>query len=917
MRFVLIFFLFIGISSLSFAQTSTIKGVLKKANSEDPLTGIEVGVQGTDLKTETGPLGYFQLSDIPIGEQVIYFSENDIILKTTTILLGEKEYDMGSLSTTKSREESEDIIPTITLNENEIDQAEDLSDSNISGLLTASRDIFVNTAAFNWGVARFRIRGYDSENTMTYLNGVPVNDMESGRVYWSIWGGLNDATRRQETNIGLGNIRYSIGGIGGAANIDTRASTFRKGLRVSYANSNRTYSSRVMATYATGMMNNGWAFAVSGSRRWANEGYVEGTFYDAYSYFLSIDRKLGENHTLNLTAFGAPNKRGKAIASIQRYYDLLDNNYYNPWWGYQNGEKRNSRVANAHQPWGILRHDWQISDAASVSTSVSYSTGRNGGTAVERFKGNDPDSDDYKNDPFLISNDSMSNVILDQIRANPALVQMDWDHFYEVNRNSQFTDEDARGLGLAPGEVTGLRAQYFVEDRRYDAEKANFNMVYENLLGENVNFNFGLYYNHFKGHNFKVMEDLLGGDFYVDLNRFQLGAGDAMQNDLQNPNRFIEEGDEFGYNYYANINKMGSWTQALITTKLVDFNVAIDLSQTKFWRTGVYQNGLFPDNSLGDSEKQSFFNYSVKGGMMYKVDGRNYIFANAQMTTRAPFFRNSYTSVRTRDDLVPNLTDTKILGGELGYKMNSPNLKIRANLYYTRFEDETKINFFVINDGAGSTGFGSYVISDIDKVHMGTELAIEYKLAPGLKAKAVAAIGQHYYNNRPTAYAFTDELEGTLFDPATVYLEKYKLDGSPQSAYTFSLDYRDPKFWFATLSFNYFNRNWISVTPERHRAVAVEAYTPDSPEWNAVLEQEEYASAYTVDLFAGKSFKVKGNMFIYLTLGVNNILNTQDFKTGGFEQLRFAGDEDLDRFPSKYFYAYGRNYFASVTFNLR
>lgn len=214
----------------------------------------------------------------------------------------------------KSTVTDEDRIPTVTLSGDD-DEAE-LAGQNVSGVLSASRDPFINAAAFNLSSGGFEIRGYDAE-ALVYLNGVFVNNFETGQVFFGAWGGLNDVTRSRESTTDLMPSPYAFGGLGGATSIDTRASEQRKQVRLSYLFSNRAYAGRAMATWSTGMMKNGWAVSLSGSKRWAEEGYVPGTFYNAYSYFGSVDKKLNDRHLLNLTILGTPSKRGGASPSVQ------------------------------------------------------------------------------------------------------------------------------------------------------------------------------------------------------------------------------------------------------------------------------------------------------------------------------------------------------------------------------------------------------------------------------------------------------------------------------------------------------------------------------------------------------------------------------------------------------------------------
>lgn len=283
---------------------------------------------------------------------------------------------------------------TFILSESDLDA--ELGGQDISGLLRASRDVFSSTAGFNFGIARFRIRGLDGDHTNVSINGVTMNDMETGRASWWQWGGLNDITRYQTARTGIHSSRINFGGIGGYSQIDARATATRKGTRVSYALTNRNYSNRLMFTHATGMQENGWAFTVSGSRRWAKEGYVEGTFYDAYAYYLSAERKLSDKLSIGAVIFGAPNARGLQGLAVQEAYDLTGSNYYNPYWGYQNGEKRNSRVSKAHRPTGIVSLYAKPNENTTWNTSIAYTFGRSGRSSLNWYDAKDPRPDYYR-----------------------------------------------------------------------------------------------------------------------------------------------------------------------------------------------------------------------------------------------------------------------------------------------------------------------------------------------------------------------------------------------------------------------------------------------------------------------------------------------------------------------------------------
>jgi hypothetical protein len=916
--FLLALFLFSGLHGQSFS----VKGRVVDAETKQHLEGVVVSLENSSIATLSGKDGSFSLDFVPNGPRSVKFEAENHRDYSTAVEVNGADINLGTIEMAilgaVALDTKEEFIPTVTLSEDDLAQGAD--NQNISGILSASRDVFVSAAAFTFGPARFRIRGYDSENTIVYFNGIPVNELENGRVNWSAWSGLNDVMRNRDNDIGLEAIPYGFGGVGGGSIIDTRASNQRKQLRLTYSLSNRTYTNRAMATWSSGPLQGGWAFSLSGSRRWGEEGYIEGTFYDAYSYFLSADKSLGDRHSLNLTAFGAPVKRGRSGASVQEMYDLAGSNYYNPYWGYQNGKKRNSRVANAHQPMFILRHDWSLGNDALLTTAVSYQFGRNGSTALDWFDAPDPRPDYYRYLPsyFRDENQQVADDRTQALMADVDARQIHWDDFFEANRNSQLTEKYAY---LLEGQnVQGQKwSQYIVEDRRYDSEEFNFNTNYQNIISDHFTVHFGLSYQQQTVKNFKVVEDLLGGDFTVNVDRFAVRDSianiDAQQNDLNNPGQILREGDIYGYNYNSNIRKADSWVQGVFTYRLLDFFLAANVSQTSFWRTGNYRTGRFPDNSFGDSEKQNFLNFGFKGGATYKLSGRHYLFANAAYLTRAPYFVNAYVSPRTRDQIIPDLQSEKITSAEAGYYLRSPNIKGKAAAYFTKFENQIEvIRFF--NDL--ERAFGNYTMSGLDKRHLGVELALEAKIFAGLTLSGVAAIGQYVYDSRAAGAIYQDNTGDLLgaINEFTVYSKNFYISGMPQTAYTAGINYNSPKFWFATLNFNYFDNIYIDFSPVRRTEEAVFNLDPESEQFRSIVQQEKVDGAFTVDFFGGKSFKF-GRTFLYLNVGVSNILNNKNFITGGYEQLRFdTRERDPNTFPSLYYYSFGTNYFINLSFRI-
>ncbi len=907
-------------SCLVSAQNAfTVRGTIQDAENKRPLEGAYITIDGTDRQGISDNQGNFVLFNVPTGNYLFSISLTNFVPVSLNVKVQGADLDLGIIQILAQPDQTmvvkEDFIPTISLSDEDLDQL--TSNQNISGVLTASRDVFVSAAAFTFGPARFRIRGLDSENTLVYLNGVPVNKLENGRVFWNAWGGLNEVTRFRDADIGLAALPYSFGGIGGATTIDTRASLFRKQFSISYANSNRTYRHRVMGTYSSGLLDGGWAFTVSGSRRWAEEGYIEGTYYDAWAYFLSVDKKFGNHHTLNLTAFDAPIRRGRSTSSTQEMYDLAGSNFYNPLWGYQNGEKRNSSEAHTNQPMFILRHDWKIKNTVTLTTAIAYQFGENGTTRLDWFDAPDPRPDYYRYLPSYLRQDSeeAADYREEELRINEDMRQLNWAQLYDVNRNSLLNEKFSYLLGANAPE--GKWSQYIIEDQRSDSRDANFYTNYQNVFSDKFTLHAGAGYQIQQVHEFKVIEDLLGGDYYVNVDRFAVRDSvsnyNAQQNDLNNPSQILREGDTWGYDYYLNIHRWDLWAQGTFTLRKLDLFLAANASGTNFWRTGNFRTGRFPDNSFGDSPSQNFTNYGLKGGLTYKASGRHYFFANASYLTRAPYIETAYVSPRTRDQLVPNLTDQKIYSAEAGYYLRSPNVKGRATAYFAQFNDQIRILRFY-NDL--QRAFGNYVMSDLNQRHIGAELALDLKVIAGLNVTAVAALGQYIYTSRAIGNIYQDNTSDLGRDAQNfiIYSKNFNVAGMPQQAYTLGLNYRSPKFWFANMNFNFFDDIYIDFNPVRRTVDAVYNLDENPEQLRAIVDQKKAPSQFTVDIFGGKSFKF-GKYFLFINVGVNNVLNNTDFITGGFEQLRFdVAERDPNAYPTRYFYNFGLNYFANASF---
>lgn len=821
------------------------------------------------------------------------------------------------------------IIPvfttTVDLLENE------LQSQDISGLLQSSRDVYVNQAGFNFSAARYRLRGYSSENTRLFFNGIPVNDPENGWTIWSYWGGLNDITRYPENSFGISNSAATFGSVGAYSYISALPSEKNTGGRISYAATNRSYRNRAMYTYNSGLNNKGWGFLISGSSRWSDEGYVPGTYYSAGSYLLSIEKKFNAKHTLNFMGFGAPTVQGRQGIAVQETYDLTGENFYNPYWGYQtqsdgSQKKRNARNRNNHKPYLTLGHYWNISEKVNIQTNLYAITGRTSNTNLNWFNANDPRPDYYKYLPsYFINNqgnlsgnqiiqnqDEYNEILQGWQQNNPNTTQLNWDLMYNANYNNLYTQNDIGGENGYS--LTARRSKYVLEEYRLDPRHYGLNSFGSWSINENSNLNFGLSTSIYKSKNFRLMNDLLGGDYWVDIDQFALrdfNDPNLAQNDLQNPNKTIKAGDIFGYNYDIHLNKNEIFSTYSYNKNKIESFFGINLSGTSFWRNGKMQNGRFPYNSLGNSEIQFFLNYGTKFGFLYKITGRHLLSFNGLYKTEAPYVRNAYVSPRTRDQLVPNLTSTEIISGDINYNIRLPFLKARLTGFYTQINNQTWARSFYHDE---YRTFVNYMMTNVDQLFMGVELGFESNVTSTLQLTGAFTMGDYLYKSRPVATITRDNSQEVIALDKIIYLKNFKIGGMPQQATSLGLKYNSPKYWYAGINFNYFTDIYLSPNPDRRTTEALSGYGEGYPYINEIVDQTKLDNGNAVNLFMGKSWKFyKNNSYLRLGLNVNNLLDNTHFKTGGFEQLRYDAS-DIQRFPNKYGYMYGRTYFLMISY---
>ena len=806
---------------------------------------------------------------------------------------------------------------SISLSDDELNDDTSASD-NISGLLNSSMDVFYRTAAYEFSSSFFKVRGLDSDNAIVHINGVKMNKLYNGRPQWSNWGGLNDVLRNQELSNGSIPLKYNFGGILGSNNINIRASEYGEGGRITYSSSNRSYSNRLMATYNSGMLEKGWAYSLSIGRRWGNEGYQDASFYDSNSAFLSVQKIFNNKHSLNFAAIYAPNRRGKVSPNTQEVYDLKGIKY-NEYWGYHDGEKRNSRVKRVVEPILLLNHDWSIDDKSSLETSIGYQFGEMGNSRLDYAGGANPSPAYYQDLPsyYLADTDGPDYegaYIAQENFINNGLIN--WNRIYDAN----LTNNQAN-----------LNAAYVLYEDRVDDTQLTINSAYNREINENIKVTASANYRNLVSDNFAEISDMLGGYSYSNIDSF-----DYLDYNLLSPNSIVSEGDKFKYHYKMNAEEMSLFSMINFSFNKLEFYVAGDITNTTYQRDGIFENEANAGNSAGKGDEISFDGYGIKAGITYKFSGKHILDFNSAYLQKAPSIRNTFTNSRVNHNVVGSdinglindspITEEKIMSFDANYIFRTPIFTGRLTGFYSEVKDANEISFYYADGLVGfedDSEFIQEILQGIDKKYLGVEFGVEAQIIPTVKLKGAASIGQYTYDNNPYLYLGADN-NTVAVGPSN--LENYKIAGGPQKAYSVGFEYRDPDYWFIGITSNFFTNTYVDVSPltRTQNFYLAQDGLPfndyDISIARQLLKQEKFDDYMVVNMIGGKSWKID-DYYVGFFASINNILD-QKYRTGGFEQGRNANYQQLLQdtnkpkrvFGPKYWYGRGTNYFLNLYF---
>lgn len=898
----LIHFLLIAVMSVcsmsAFAQTTTVKGQLVDSETGEPLVGAAVMVEGTTQGSVTDIDGYFKQAVAPNATLVFkYVGYKDLKQKVTR---KGASVDLGVIKMQPDAVMLNDVVitssvaiarktPVAVSTVTPAFIEERLGTQEFPEILKTTPGVYATKKGGAFGDSELRMRGFKSENVAVLINGVPMNDMEWGGLYWSNWAGLSDVTRSTQTQRGLGASKVSAPSVGGSINIVTKGADAEKGGTVSYAMGNNGYN-KMLFSLSTGMSKSGWALTLLGAKTWG-DGYVQSTDFEAYNWFVNLTKRFNENHQLSLTAFGAPqwhNQRddnnGLSIRewqNVKQYVDNPDDVYrYNPSFGYRkNGVAYNQNQNKYNKPQISLNHQWQIDHKSSLSTVAYVSIGRGYG------------------------NSGQANTELGAARA-------DWYAASKGTLSSKFRNADGT---FAYDQMEELNEQSANGSLYAMSISKNYHnwyglvSTYTTKFGEYVDFYGGVDFRYYKGTHTNEISDLFGGKFFIDYDSRKnvKVANNAAAADPNFVHQKLTIGDVVYRDYDGYTVSEGAFAQAEYNKDKLSAFLSGSLSNTTYWR----YDRLYYDAAHAKSEKVNFIGFTAKGGANYNITDHHNIFANIGYISRAPFFSyGAFLQAQTSNATNPDAVNEKIFSVELGYGYRSSWLTANLNAYFTRWMDKTMTSGGDITN-ANKEVIDRYSINmqGVDARHMGIELDLIANPTRWLDINGMFSLGDWQWDSNATGYYYNSlgqplkdikngEIASGIQAPdhakSVVNLKGVKVGGSAQLTAALGAQVHFSGFR-GGLTYTWYARNYSDYDLDGSML---------SPDGNVTVTQPwEIPSGGQLDLNASYTFPL-GKCKATLYGNVENVFNQR--------YIVDATDGGTGKWENAYevFYAFGRTY---------
>jgi hypothetical protein len=856
MKKVISFLIVVMIAQLSFSQ-GLVKGTVVDKATNEALVGVNVLNTASGVGVSTGLDGSFAIK-VQSGKQELkvtyigYFSK--------TIEVSTKEPNLGNIAIESEAIGLNDVTVTssvairrktpVALSVIDPVMIETkLGTQEFPEILKSTPGIYATKQGGGYGDSRVNLRGFEAPNIAVMINGVPMNDMEWGGIYWSNWGALSDVTRSMQVQRGLGASKVAAPSLGGSINVVTRSTDAIKGGSVSYGIANNGYS-KIGFAVSTGLTANNWAITLLGSKTQSN-GYIQGTEYEAYSYFVNISKKISDAQQLSFTAFSAPqwhNQRNSGDKLTIAQWQLQPLKYrYNASYGFDmEGQRKKSSYNYYNKPQISLNHFWTIDEKSSLSTAAYLSLGNGGGWGGQGYTSGDR-SNWYGSTAGVPNGyDQNGDVIPNGFRNIDGT--FNYAHIYDLNKGSVSNPNGSKMI---------------MSDAVNKHVWVGALSTYTTKIGQDVDFYGGLDLRYYKGTHTNVITDLYGGDFFIDATSLRplvsntawqtkkLGVGDIVYRDYDG---FVASEGVFGQ---AEYNKNG-----------LSAFVSGSASNTSNWR----YDRFYYDAASAMSKTASFLGYTVKGGANYNINTYHNVFANIGYISRAPFFSGgAFLQSTTSNELNPNALNEKAFSAELGYGFRSKFFTANVNLYRTNWIDKTLVR--AINANLQNSLVAN--MQGVNALHKGVELDFVAKPVKDLEITGMASLGDWKWQKNATGYLYDSQgqpvdVSGNIVPMLSpqqgvvkVNLEGIHVGNSAQTTAAVGINYQILKGFRIGLDGNYFGRNYSNFNLS---SVGTSLANSDfSQPWMI-------PDAYTLDFSARYAFKI-GTYDATLVGNIDNLLD--------------------------------------------
>ncbi len=877
----------------TFAQ-KTLGGQVIDSKTKEPLVGASVVIKGTTKGTVTDYDGNFSLS-LEEGEstvQVVFIGYEDYTLdiksgmKSFGVIQMEPE-TIGIVEVSVSAPigvARKTPVAMSTLSPRLIE--EKLGTLEFPEVLKSTPGVYATKAGGGFGDSKINMRGFQSANVAVMVNGVPMNDMEWGGLYWSNWAGLSDVTRSLQTQRGLGASKVSAPSVGGSINIVTNSTDAKKGGAVSYALGNDGYN-KVLFSVSSGINEKGWAFTFLGAKTWG-DGYIQGTDFIGYNYFVNISKRINDRHQLSFTAFGAPqehyqrsNYDGLTIEGWQQVKNYMDGDSpykYNPTYGFGlNGERKSSSFNHYHKPQISLNHLWQINDKSSLSTVAYVSIGRGYGYSglgsTSTYAG-------Y----WYGANNGVLNTTFRNSDGTYA-----YDQVYALNQESETGSQMAMSKSVNSHNWIGLVSTLTTK------------------VGSHLDVYGGVDMRYYKGIHTKEINDLYGGEYFIDRYRQNVSAVNKANAETDEfLYKKLQVGDIVYRDYDGYVLQEGAFGQAEYNEGKLSAFAAASVSNTSYWR----YDRFYYDKEHAKSETVNFVGFTVKGGANYNLDEHHNVFANVGYISRAPFFSGgAFLSSTVSNAVNPDAVNEKIFSVELGYGFRSRYLDAKINAYSTSWMDKTMTRSMDILDATTRDVIdrANLNMQGVDALHNGVEIELASHLTDWLDITGMLSIGDWNWNSNSVGYFYNEagqplaDSNGTLasaigaddHSSMKLNLKDVPVGGSAQTTAAIGAKFKITKDFRCGIDYNYIARNYADWSFSSSD-LAMNSEKTYEKSW-------EIPSAWVGDFFASYSFPF-GKTRATISGNVNNILD-QEYIADAYD----GGDHNWQS-AYRIFYGFGRTY---------